>query len=57
LDAAGELGWIPEGVRAFLTNNGQKDTCCIGKGETCGVLDSQSPDRIIVRNPEQLLIF
>jgi hypothetical protein len=57
LDAAGELGWIPEGVRAFLANNGQKDTCFIGKGETCGVLDSQCPDRIIARNPEQLLVF
>ena len=57
LDAVGELGWTPKGVRAFLFDDGEESTCCIGKGEVCGVLDSKHPDRIIARNPEQLLVF
>ena len=57
LDAAGELGWIPQGVRAFLANNGQKDTCFVGHGKTVAVLDNQCPDRVIVRNSNQLLVF
>lgn len=57
LDAAGTLGLIPEGVRAFLANNGQKDTCLVGKASNVGVLDAQSADRVIARNKDQLLIF
>jgi hypothetical protein len=57
LDTAGQLRLIPEGVRLFLANNGQKDTCLVGKGTTVGVLDAQVPDRVIVRNHLQLLVF
>ena len=57
LDAAGDLGCIPEGVRLFLGNNGQKETCFVGKGTTMGVLDESSADRVLARNKEQLLIF
>ena len=57
LDAAGDLGLIPEGVRLFLGNNGQKDTCFVGKGTVAGVLDTASADRVIALNKEQLLIF
>ena len=57
LDAAGSLSLIPEGVRLFMGHNGQKDTCFVGRGTTVGVLDSQSPDRVIARNNLQLLLF
>lgn len=57
LDTAGELSLIPKGVRLFLGHNGQKETCFVGSGTTVGLLDQQSPDRIIVRNNLQLLIF
>ncbi len=57
LDAAGSLGLMPEGVRLFLGRNDQKETCLVGRGSANAVLDSASPDRIIVRNKEQLLIF
>lgn len=57
LDASGELGLIPKGVRAFLGSNGQKDTCLVGRGENFGLLDSQSSDRIIARSSNRLLIF
>ena len=57
LDAAGDLGLVPEGVRLFLGHNGQKDTCFVGKGTTTGVLDESSADRVIARNEDQLLVF
>ena len=57
LDAAGELGCIPKGVRLFLGNNGQKETCFVGKGTVAGVLDAASADRVIACNKEQLVIF
>jgi hypothetical protein len=57
LDTAGGLSLIPDGVRLFLGHDGQKDTCLVGKGTTVGALDQHSPDRIIVRNHLQLLVF
>lgn len=57
LDAAGALGCIPKGVRLFLGNNGQKETCFIGDGDVTGILDQSSPDRVIARDIKQLLIF
>lgn len=57
LDASGELGLIPKGVRAFLGNNGQKETCLVGRGENVGLLDSASADRVIVRDSDKLVIF
>lgn len=57
LDAAGNLGLIPEGVRLFLGHNGQKNTCFIGKGATMGILDESSADRVIACNKDQLLVF
>ncbi|HAW77950.1 MAG TPA: hypothetical protein DCW74_19710 [Alteromonas australica] len=57
LDAVGELKVIPQGTRMFLGNNGQKDTCFIGNSSRSAVLDSQCPDRIIVRDSKQLLVF
>ena len=57
LDAAGELGCIPEGVRVFFRIEGDQFSCKIGKGETVNTFDSASPDRIIVRNPDQLLVL
>ena len=57
LDAAGDLGCIPEGVRLFLGHNGQKDTCFVGKDTVTGILDESSSDRVIACNKDQLLIF
>lgn len=57
LDTVGDLDLIPQGTRMFLGNNGQKDTCFIGNRSVSAVLDSQCPDRIIVRDSNQLLVF
>jgi hypothetical protein len=57
LDTAGDLNLIPEGARLFLGHNGQKETCFVGNGITVGTLDEQTPDRVIVRNNLQLLVF
>ncbi len=57
LDAAGELGYIPEGVRVFLRIEGDQFSCKIGKGEVVSALDESSADRVLARNKEQLLIF
>lgn len=57
LDAAGDLGLIPKGVRLFLGHNGQKETCLVGKGTTAGAIDEQTPTRVLVRNNLQLLVF
>lgn len=57
LDAAGELGCIPEGVRVFFRIEGDQFSCKIGKGEVVSALDVSSADRVIARNADQLLIF
>ena len=57
LDICGELGIIPAGVRIFLADNGEKETAMVGKGDTAATLDERTPDRAIVRNPDQLLVF
>ncbi len=57
LDAAGDLGCIPKGVRVFFRIEGDQFSCKVGKGEVVNTLDSSSPDRIIVRNHLQLLVF
>ena len=57
LDTAGALSLIPNGVRLFLGHDGQRETCFVGKETTLGTLDSQHPDRVVVRNHLQLLLF
>ena len=57
LDAAGDLGYIPEGVRVFFRIEGDQFSCKIGKGEVVSTLDVSSADRVLARNKEQLLIF
>ena len=52
LDALGTAGFIPQGVRVFLREDG---ACCVGKGDTCKNLDSKTPKAAILSHPSDLV--
>ena len=52
LDSLGTAGFIPEGVRVFLREDGQ---CCLGKGDACKTLDSGAPAALILSHPTDLV--
>lgn len=52
LDALGTSGFIPEGVRVFIREDG---TCCIGKGEACKYFDAGNNPVLILAHPRDLV--
>lgn len=57
LDAAGELGLIPEGVRAFLGDEDGEETSFVGRDGVVSRLDRSHPDCVIALNREELKVF
>ena len=57
LDACGDHSLIPENVRVFFRNEGEKFSCRVGHGNIAERLDQASADRVIACNKDQLLIF
>ena len=52
LDALGAAGFIPEGVRVFLREDG---SCCIGKGASCKHFDAGNDKVLILSHPKDLV--
>ena len=52
LDALGTSGFIPEGVRIFLREDGQ---CCLGKGSACKTFNAGSPAVLLLAHPTDLV--
>lgn len=52
LDALGTAGFIPEGVRVFLREDG---TCCLGKGDACKCFDAGNNPVLILAHPNDLV--
>ena len=54
LDAAGELGWIPEGVRVFTREDG---SCALGKSDACKPLGAGAPEAVLISRPSDLVFL
>ena len=52
LDALGHAGFIPEGVRVFLREDG---SCCLGKGDACKQFDAGKPVIGMLAHPRDLV--
>lgn len=52
LDALGSAGFIPEGIRVFLREDG---SCCIGKGDACKHFDAGNAQILILSHPTDLV--
>ena len=52
LDALGVAGFIPEGVRVFIREDGG---CYVGKGDSCKVFDAGSPAVALLSHPTDLV--
>lgn len=52
LDAMGSAGFIPEGVRIFLREDG---SCCVGKGDACKYFDAGNDKVLILSHPTDLV--
>ena len=52
LDALGQNGFIPEGVRVFIREDG---SCCIGKGDACKQFDAGKPVIGMLAHPRDLV--
>ena len=52
LDALGTAGFIPEGVRVFLREDG---TCCVGKDDACKALDAGTTKVVMLAHPHDLV--
>lgn len=52
LDAMGTAGFIPEGVRIFLREDG---SCCVGKGDACKYFDAGNDKVLILSHPTDLV--
>lgn len=57
LDAAGELGLIPQGVRAFLGEENGEEASFVGRDGTVFRLDRSHPDLVIALSREELKVF
>ena len=53
LDFLCTSGYLPEGVRVFLREDGM---CCVGKGDACRVFDKSNPAAILMASKETLVI-
>lgn len=52
LDALGTAGFLPEGVRVFLREDGG---CYVGKGESCKAFDAGCPAVALLSHPRDLI--
>ena len=52
LDALGQNGFIPEGVRVFIREDG---SCNIGKGDACKQFDAGKPVIGMLAHPRDLV--
>ena len=52
LDFLSTAGYLPDGVRCFLKEDGQ---CAVGKGESSTVLSSETPRILLMANPIDLI--
>ena len=52
LDALGQAGFIPEGVRVFIREDG---TCNVGKGDACKQFDAGKPVIGMLSHPNDLV--
>lgn len=52
LDSLGSSGFIPEGIRVFLREDG---SCCIGKGDACKHFDAGNAQVLILSHPTDLV--
>ena len=52
LDALGAAGFIPEGVRVFIREDG---TCCLGRGDACKVFDADNDPVLLLAHPTDLV--
>ena len=52
LDALGTAGFIPEGIRVFLREDG---SCNIGKGDACKHFDAGNAQVLILSHPTDLV--
>lgn len=57
LDAAGELGLIPKGVRIFLGEENGEETSFLGRDGVTFRLDRSHPDCVIALGQEELKMF
>ena len=53
LDFVCTQGYIPEGVRVFIREDG---ICCVGKGDAAKVFDSSNPAVVIMAHPRDLIV-
>ena len=53
LDFLCDQGFLPEGVRVFLREDG---VCCVGKGDACRVFDQSKPAAILMSHKTDLVI-
>lgn len=52
LDALGTAGFLPDGVRVFIREDGG---CYVGKGDSCKSFDSGSPAVALLSHPTDLV--